>query len=233
MSATTPAILYLHALPFDGSMWRKQLDLFPTATYTPTLYHCGSSLTDWASTALNLVTEEKIIVVGCSIGGSCALEVAQMAPHRVQSIVLIGTKAQRTPNPEFLASALELIKSKGRQAAWETYWKPLFSAKCDRAVFEAAAEAFEAQSPDNLADGTTAFHSRPSRHDLLTSFQGDITFVTGSDDVAPGVDATLQQARSARKATCHVIPNCGHYIPLEAPDELNDILKRQLSRHFL
>jgi pimeloyl-ACP methyl ester carboxylesterase len=224
--------MFLHALPLDGSMWRNQLDLFPAATYAPTLYHCGPSIQDWAAEALNLVKEEKVIVVGCSIGGSCALEIAKMAPERVESIVLMGTKAQRNASPEFLASALGLFNSKGKRAAWDTYWKPLFSRNHSRSALEAAKEAFDRRTIDDLTAGTKAFHTRPSRQDLLKSYPGHITFVTGALDIAPGVKTTREQSQIARQSSCHIIPDCGHYVPLEAPDELNAILEQRLSGHF-
>jgi len=47
-------LLLLHALPLDGSMWSSQLDIFPGATYAPTLYGFGDRVEDWAAEALRL-----------------------------------------------------------------------------------------------------------------------------------------------------------------------------------
>ena len=90
-------LLFLHALPLDGRMWTGQVAAFPTPSYAPTLYRHGGTMRDWAVAALDLVREERIIVVGCSVGGSVALEVARLAPERVAALVLVGTNARHLP----------------------------------------------------------------------------------------------------------------------------------------
>jgi len=69
-------LLFLHALPLDGSMWAGQRHLLPGSTYTPTLYPFGDSIEAWAAAALKLAKNDRLVVVGCSVGGSCALELA-------------------------------------------------------------------------------------------------------------------------------------------------------------
>ena len=101
----TLGLLLLHALPLDGSMWAGQMDLLPESTYAPTLYGFGNTVEAWANEVLQLATNDRLIVVGCSVGGSCALEVAVTAPERVAALVLIGTKAKHDPDPALHASA--------------------------------------------------------------------------------------------------------------------------------
>ncbi|WP_454010870.1 alpha/beta fold hydrolase [Aquamicrobium terrae] len=108
-----PELLLLHALPLDGSMWAEQAKLLPEATYAPTLYSLGDCIEAWANEALKLTAGNRIIVVGCSVGGSCALEIATIAPERVAALVLVGTKANHRPDPEFHASALETLRNDG------------------------------------------------------------------------------------------------------------------------
>jgi pimeloyl-ACP methyl ester carboxylesterase len=101
-----PELLLLHALPLDGSMWAGQMDLLPDATHAPTLYDFGESVEQWAAAALKLLYGDRLIVVGCSVGGSCAIEVAVAAPDRVAALVLIGTKAAHRPEPALHEDAL-------------------------------------------------------------------------------------------------------------------------------
>lgn len=76
------------------------------------------------------------------------------------------------------------------------------------------------QSPDGVAEGINAFHSRPSRS--LSAIGNQVIVVTGEDDRYPGRAA--EQAASARNGRSHVIADCGHYVPLEQPQALNSIL---------
>src|SRR5688572_18383674 len=97
-------LLFLHALPFDGTMWASQAQLLPGSTYAPTLYRWGDSIEAWAAAALKLVKGDRLVVIGCSVGGSCALELAAVAPDRVAALVLIGTKAGHRRDPALHAS---------------------------------------------------------------------------------------------------------------------------------
>ena len=231
MKSQSLAVLFLHALPFDSSMWQQQRDVLPCRSYAPTLYAQGDRLEDWAVYALDLVREERIIFVGCSIGGSCALEIAAIAPQRIEALVLIGTKADCTPDPAFLQSALKLMETEDLQAPWKTYWEPLFSAECPQDAKIAAWSAYARREISELKNGATAFHTRKSRSQILATFGGKIVCISGEDDMAPGPDMMQQQAAVAQNGSYHVIPGCGHYVPLEAPDTLNAILKQDLLAH--
>lgn len=105
--ASTPELLLLHALPMDSSMWQAQMGILSGATFSPTLYGFGDRLEAWAKEALKFAKGDRIVVVGCSVGGSCALEVTALAPDRVAAIVLIGTKAARRMDSAFHQTALE------------------------------------------------------------------------------------------------------------------------------
>lgn len=222
-------LLLLHALPLDGTMWVNQMGLLPGAIYAPTLYPFGDSIEAWAAKALALTKGNRLIVVGNSVGGSCALEVAALAPDRVAALVLIGTKANRRPDPEFLASALETICEKGLETAWREMWEPLFSDKTSpRAVGDAKHIAL-LQSPEDVSRGVAIFHTRPSRDDVLSTFPRPVIVVTGSADIAPGVKTSEKQAKMAQHGSLRIIPECGHYVPMEQPEALNSILREVIA----
>lgn len=222
------AILFLHALPLDGTMWRFQQGLFDVPSYAPSLYQSGARLGDWAASALGQVKEEKVVIVGNSIGGSCALEIAAAAPERVTAMVLCGTKADCNPNPAFMEEALALMAADGPQAAWERYWRPLFAPGSAANTLDVAQQIFSKRTNAELAAGTRAFHTRNSRANVLKGFQGPVTFVSGAKDVAPGPEMCRIQSEMAARGTCYIVPDCGHYVPLEAPEAFNDILKTVL-----
>jgi len=222
-------LLFLHALPLDGSMWAGQRELLPGATHAPTLYPLGDSIEAWAAAALRLVKGDRLIVVGCSVGGSCALEVAIAAPERVAALVLIGAKAGHHPDPALHARALETLREKGLEGAWKAFWAPLFSSSAGSRIVSHAKQMALRQSPADIARGITAFHSRPGRKQFLAAFPRPITFVTGAEDSAPGPKNCAAQAATARQGRLHIVPECGHYVPLERPRHLNSILREVIA----
>jgi pimeloyl-ACP methyl ester carboxylesterase len=218
-------LLFLHALPLDGSMWTAQKQALPVPTYTPTLYPFGESIEAWATAALNMAKGDRLVVVGCSVGGSCALELAVIAPEWIAAVVLIGTKVVHRPDPALHASALQTLQDKGLEEAWKIFWAPLFSRSADSQVIGDGKQIMLHQSPLDVARGVTVFHTRPSRDQFLRTFHRPIIVVTGADDVAPGPEVSKVQADSAPRGRLHIVPKCGHYVPLERPKYLNSILQ--------
>ncbi|HBM88306.1 MAG TPA: hypothetical protein DD437_07175 [Rhodobiaceae bacterium] len=223
-NASDLGILFLHALPLDGSMWRSQMAILPGRTHAPTLYSFGTTLTEWAAKALAEARHDRLILVGCSVGGSCALEVAKLAPDRVAALVLIGTKPKHRPQPDLRTEALTMIANKGLAAAWEKYWVPLFSQNTERSIVQNARDSMLRLPPRHIANGVSVFHTRESRDLFVSECNIPITVVTGEDDVVPGIKLSGQVAASAKQGSLHVIPSCGHYVSLEQPEALREIL---------
>lgn len=217
-------LLLLHALPLDGKMWAGQMGLLPGATHAPTLYGLGDNIENWADAVLQMAQSDRLIVVGCSVGGSCAIEVAAAAPDRVAALVLIGTKARHAADPALHACALKILRDDGTEKAWDIFWAPLFSKTVESAIVAGARRMALALPPVDVARGVTAFHSRPSRHEFLTTFAPQVHVVTGAEDTAPGIRTSAAQARSAPNGHLHVVPECGHYVSLERPGYLNALL---------
>ena len=85
-------LLLLHPLPLDGSIFSDDLRALGDECVAPTLYEAGDDLVDWERAALDAVGDGPVVVVGNSIGGSCAIEVARLAPTKVWALVLCGAR---------------------------------------------------------------------------------------------------------------------------------------------
>jgi pimeloyl-[acyl-carrier protein] methyl ester esterase len=122
-------VVLLHPLPFDGSVWPALGAANVDDVVAPTLYFLGDDLTRWARAVVDLVSspaftprateDDPLVVVGCSVGGSCAIEVARLVPDRVKAVVLCGTKAGHDPEPAFRDEALRVLAAEGIDEAIE------------------------------------------------------------------------------------------------------------------
>jgi pimeloyl-ACP methyl ester carboxylesterase len=218
-------LVLLHAVPLDGSMWGAQQELMPGATHAPTLYGLGETLTDWAAAVLSQVRGDRLIVAGNSIGGSCALEMAALAPDRIAALVLIGAKAGHRPEPALRDHYLSTLGERGVEAAWEMFWAPLFSHNVSPKVSAHAKRIASSLSAAEIAKGVTAFHSRRGLEELLPTLTCPILCVSGEHNVAPSLATTTAEAKLARDGRLIIVPESGHYVPMEQPERLNTILE--------
>ncbi len=217
-------VVTLHALPFDGGMWANAPALGLDAPLTPTLYEFGDTITDWAEAVLDLAGPEPFVVIGNSVGGSCALEIARLAPDRVRAIGLIGTKAGHRPEPGLRDAAVRALTERGIDAAWNEFWAPLFGSATDPAVVEAALALARAVPIDDLVRGVRAFHGRADLSAVVRGWSKPIIVISGSEDRAPLPETAETAAAGARLGQFHLVPDIGHYVSLERPSAIREIL---------
>ena len=153
-------VVLLHSLPLDASMWSSGADLGIEHPVAPTLYGLGATLEEWARGVVDLAGPDPFVVIGNSVGGSCALEVAALVPERVRAIVLIGAKADHRPEPELRDEAIRVLIEGGMAAAWPRYWAPRFGRHAPAAVIERARTIANDQAVDDVIRGVAAFHGR-------------------------------------------------------------------------
>ena len=214
-------LLLLHPLPLDGSIFSDGLRALGDECVAPTLYEEGDDLIVWARAALDAVGDGPVVVVGNSIGGSCAIEVARLAPTKVKALVLCGSKPGHRPEPQLRDEALDMLKRHGLDAAWDRYWLPLFGPDASADVVEQGWLAAARQGAESIASGVSAFHGRPDREDFLGSWAGPMALVSGEHDVGP--ERSRRLAERLPHGTHHPVTGAGHYLPIEAPDALRTI----------
>jgi pimeloyl-ACP methyl ester carboxylesterase len=220
-------VVLLHALPLDGASWSDVAELLDEEVVAPTLYGLGDSLRAWADAVLDLAGPGPYVLVGNSVGGSCALEVALLAPRQVHSLVLVGAKAGHRPEPELCERAVEILQEQGVAAAWSSLWEPLIAPQGERHVRDRLRRAAFAQSVPDLINGVRVFHSRPDRSALLATWTGPVTVVSGQYDISP--ERAASGASGLRAGRFVLLPGSGHYAPVEAPDALARVIREALA----
>jgi len=178
-------LLLLHPLPLDGSVLSNDLRTLVDDCVVPTLYSEGADLVAWARAALDAVGDGPVVVVGNSIGGSCAIEVAMLAPTKVKGLVLCGAKAGHRREPDLRDEALSVLECQGIDVAWERYWRPLFGPDAPGAVVERAWRTARKIGAPAVAEGVRAFHGRANREDFLLGWDGPVLRRATSARVVP------------------------------------------------
>jgi pimeloyl-ACP methyl ester carboxylesterase len=215
-------LVLLHPLPLDATIWPDNVTGLADECISPNLYELGDDIRDWARAVLDLAGDGPMTLVGNSVGGSCAIEMALLAPDKVTALVLSGAKAGHDPDPALRDEALQLIDEAGVEAAWLRYWRPLFGPGTDDAIVRFAHRAAVAQGSAALANGIRAFHGRPDRDAFLDDWQGPVWVVSGAYDLRP--DRARASANRLQCGHFREITDVGHYVPIEAPEEFGRIV---------
>jgi pimeloyl-ACP methyl ester carboxylesterase len=219
-------LLFLHAFPFDARMWERQLGLVPDAE-APSLYDLGETMDDCAAALLERYDGE-LLLVGASMGGYLAYDVARLAPERVRGLLTEGARAQADA-PGGRARRDELIRltrEEGLEALWRAMRPTAFSAGVDEELLARGRDWVLAQDPEDVVRALAAMRDRRDHTDILKLLDPHPRIVLGDLDriARPGdfEGVVLPEAVT-------IVRGAGHLPSLEQPDAFDGILEEALA----
>jgi pimeloyl-ACP methyl ester carboxylesterase len=178
---------------------------------------------------------EQAHIVGLSMGAFAALHLGFRHPHRALSLCIAGCGygAEPTQRARFRAEAnatAELIKSANMTAFAQKYaygpTRVQFENKDPRgfAEFQRLLAEHSALGSSNTLLGVP--RERPSLYDLVEDMKRLTvpTLVLFGDEDWPCLLPGILMKQHIPSSALSVMPNCGHTINIEAPDEFNRIL---------
>lgn len=208
-------------------MWDRTREAIGGSSIAPDLYGFGDSLGEWADGVLALAPSEPFVVVGCSVGVSCAFEIAHRRPDLVAGMVAVGGKPGVNPDPRLRDEAVECLERSGFAAAWDRYWRPLFAPGVEEGIVTEAFAQGHSLPVDDLVRGVRAFHDREDRSDALSTWPGPLVAVSGTHDPAP-TPAVMRTFAAGPGRRFVPVDGAGHYVNLERPVAFVEILRRAL-----
>lgn len=194
-------------------------------------YHVSHHAAD-VTTLLDAIGIERATVIGFSFGGGVALEMAVTQPSCVESLGLAATVMPDRPfEPIFMESLREVartIRTDGVAAAMAGPWaaNPLFVHSFTKVGIREAIAAIVAGFPG--AEFLATQRDQVERDWTIPEKLGEIavpTRVMVGEMEMPGFRAFADEAASGVPgATLEVVPDCGHLLPLEAPEAVAEMI---------
>jgi pimeloyl-ACP methyl ester carboxylesterase len=212
----------LYALPLDSTMWRSVGRGLRHEVVAPSLYQFGSTLEEWAAGVLRLAGDGPLVVVGNSVGGSCAIEVARLAPAAVRHLVLIGAKPGHRLEPGYRDAAVRLLETGGMEAAWPLYWQPLLGPAAPPAVLRSG----PADRPRTTSKGRHPRCPRLPRPKRPLAVPERVARASdgGQRRVRHRTSAKQPWLTASATGGTRWLPVLGHYVPLESPTALRELI---------
>ncbi len=222
-----PRLIFIPGNMCDARLWREVSDLPEwVCVDAPPLGQASISAMAFAVLAK---INGPIILVGFSMGGIVALEMARQAPERVNAMVLIDTNAGADlPERAALRPIQQLRVRNGEMATIiADELKPAYLAAANRndaalkqLLFDMAMELGE----DIFLAQSEALRTRQDLGPVLDTFAGPIAVMCGEEDRLCPPEWHEAMARRARDAQLTIIPGAGHMLPLEQPSAFSAAL---------
>jgi pimeloyl-ACP methyl ester carboxylesterase len=222
----------LHAAGSNAGMWRRQLDGLAERHSAVALDLPGHGRSDGvagpASIAesaalvgrfLDAVIRRPCVLVGRSMGGAVALEVAVAHPARVRGLVLACSAARFTITDAMIATARDVARGRLPQQFTTDTFAPATGMDLMR---EAWMEQVKTDPRVRLTDllACQAFDGRA----LLPQVTVPALVVAGADDAITPPAQVEELARGIAGARYEVLAQAGHQAPLEQHAAFNELL---------
>ncbi|HLJ84000.1 MAG TPA: alpha/beta hydrolase [Candidatus Eremiobacteraceae bacterium] len=236
-----PAILLLHAFPYDGRMWDGQADVLAAshrvlvpdmpgfggaAAWPATPPHVDAWAADLLS-GLGRLGVTKAIVAGCSLGGYLAFALMRAAPDFLQGLALVDSRSipdSKDRRTARLEDAERIIRE-GRSFFIERTRRPLDEELSAYPAARASAEKMLADaSSGGLADALVALATRPDSTPQLASIKVPAVVMRGVNDPILGRDEAVGLAAAVAGAVYVEFEGAGHIPTFQRPDQVTAAL---------
>ncbi len=193
---------------------------------------------DIAQMAMGLLfeTEGELIVVGHSLGGRVAMEMARQSPDRVKALVLANTgHTPKKPGEEVKRHEMIALGHRSMDALAAQWLPPMLDparvgdaalvGDLTEMVLNAGAEVHERQICSLL--------NRPDAGTYMPSCKAPVLLITGAQDGWSPEAQHREIQQMVPDGELKVIDNAGHFMPVEQPAATADAIVEWLERRDL
>ncbi len=233
-------VMLLHAFPLSADQWLPQVHRMPRGwrAVAPDLRGFRGSrsvlsyigpepvtMDTYAADVFALMAHldlSRVVVVGLSMGGYVAFEMARRAPDRIAGLVLANTRADadsedgRTNRDRLIA----LAEREGTAGLAREMLPKLLGPTTRREqpdLEDAVRGLIDANDTDAVVSALRAMKTRPDSRPLLRGIECPTLIVSGEEDLLiPAAEADAMR-RAIPQAAHVALPRAGHLTNLEAP----------------
>ncbi|MFT3719781.1 alpha/beta fold hydrolase [Pseudorhodoferax sp.] len=233
----TPVVLLLPGLLCDEAVWRAQRAALAGTECVVPRYGLAGSIGEMARIALSATDAPRLAVAGHSMGGRVALEMARIAPERIQRVALLDTGMDPLAAGEAGArevagrqALLQTARSRGMRAMGLEWARGMVHPDhLDTPVFADILAMIERRTPDEFAAQIDALVLRPNARGVLAALRCPTLLACGRQDLWSPLARHEEMQRLCPAARLCVIEHSGHMTTMEQPAAVSALLREWLS----
>ncbi len=227
-----PTAVLLPGLLCDDAVWRAQCAALDFATCVVPSYGEADSLTQMALGVLRDLPQERVAVAGHSMGGRVALEMARMAPERIERIALLDSGIDALAEGEAgdnergkRLALLRIAQQQGmRQMGKQWARGMVHEDRLDTPLFDEILDMIERATPAIFAAQIQALLDRPDASSVLAGLRCPTWLVCGRQDAWSPLARHERMQTLCPGSQLTVIEHSGHMSTMEQPDAVSRAL---------
>ncbi len=172
-------------------------------------------------------TDGPCIVVGHSMGGRVAMELARQAPKRVDRLVLANTGHHPLRTGEIEKRQAKIDQGHAVFPGMIKNWLPPMIAASRHGDADLIANLTEMAlsiGPEVHERQIKALVARPDAGAYLPEIPSPTLLITGTEDVWSPEAQHREMLELAQDAELHVVENAGHFLPVEQPGATTSLI---------
>jgi pimeloyl-ACP methyl ester carboxylesterase len=239
--AAKPAIVFLHGAGFDRTAWRLQTRWFAhhgrsvlAIDFPAHGWSAGPALdsiaamADWTAALLDAAGLKEAALVGHSMGGLVAIETAARFPDKVRSLGLCGVAAEMPVHPEMLESAkADTVKVQELMTFWGMGNALHKGGMVSPGLWlrRESLAVLSGNKPGVIHADLLACNAYKDALARGAQVKCPTVLVLGDGDLMTPAAKAKPLATAIAGSRTVVIPNSGHFMIVERPDETLEALK--------
>ena len=183
--------------------------------------------TDFVVAFLDALKIDQAVIVGRSMGGAIAMDLAYRYPNRVQGLVLIATAAKFNIQPEVIETWRNVTMGRTGQPFTNLGYSPKTIAEKPEIIREGWGEQIRTDPRTRWGDIVAC--TKVDLREKISAIIEPALIIAGKDDqTTPPSDAEFIKSR-IRNARLEVIADAAHNVTTERPDEVNAAISKFLA----
>lgn len=224
------SVLFIHGAGATASVWRLQTFHFKGSIAIALPGHPEgqgrSTIDDYARVVEQQIHRDGLphpVIVGHSMGGAIAIDIALRRLQSPRALVLVGSGAKLRVQPDFLSKIREDYQAAAKLlASWSV------ASSADPVLVQRVAEDLMKINPDVTFGDFTACNAF-DKMDRVSDIICPTLIVCGAEDRMTPVKYSQYLHERIRSSKLVIIPDAGHGVMLEKHREFNQALENFLA----